>query len=778
MVAGIAAVMVPLVVWLLLNYLRDTAELSPAKRVLLLGLRAVALAGIVLFFLGPERRFDQSVTRQSVLAVLVDTSQSMSVKDETTAEGSKESRSESVSVWLADPQTLGTLSSRNDVQLFTFGTDAKPLTSLDRGEPAPAEMPWLARLEPLEGETRLGEAIDHVRREITSQPLAGLVVLTDGRSNRGTAALDVLQSFEPSPPMTEGTPVFTIGLGSDEPRRNARIAELVLPTRTMPGDQITASVIVLAEGLEGETGSVELRTGGSSDAGDTGTLIGSQSIVLPADGQTVKVDFILTPKEEPSKLRVAARVLGPSSDIYPQDDTRTAAVEVVSSRSKVLLVASAATRDYRYLRNLLYRDPQVELSVWLQHAQGAISQDADTILNAFPATAEELFAYDCIVAFDPDWTLLDAEQIGLLDDWVAEEAGGLIVIAGPVHTSTWSQNDDYARIRSLYPVQFQKRLGLLDDGVYGSPTAWPLEFTEAGRSAPFLRLADTQEESRACWDRFPGVFGCYAVRGAKPGAQVLARFSDPDAGLSAERPVYLAEQFYGSGRVFYAGSGEWWRLRGFDPSWFEVLYTKLLRHVSQGRLLRGSSLGVLQLSKDEYQVGENAVVRARLSTPDRQPLNLPSIPLTVIAPDDSRMELKLLADPDRAGNYLGQFPVLREGEYQAVISLPGSSDEPLVRSARAARPDLELADTRRDEPLLVALAERTGGHYFPSPQIALTGGDGSPKLGDLLVSRAETRVVRGKPDKQYALKVRSILLGVIVGALILEWLLRRLMKLA
>jgi hypothetical protein len=37
------------------------------------------------------------------------------------------------------------------------------------------------------------------------------------------------------------------------------------------------------------------------------------------------------------------------------------------------------------------------------------------------------------------------------------------------------------------------------------------------------------------------------------------------------------------------GSGELWRLRGIDVGYFERLYTQLVRHVSQGRLLRGSS---------------------------------------------------------------------------------------------------------------------------------------------------------------------------------------------
>ena len=57
------------------------------------------------------------------------------------------------------------------------------------------------------------------------------------------------------------------------------------------------------------------------------------------------------------------------------------------------------------------------------------------------------------------------------------------------------------------------------------------------------------------------------------------------------------------------GGGELWRLRGVDPTYFEVLYTKLIRHVSQGRILRGSARGALLVERDRYELGETIVIR-------------------------------------------------------------------------------------------------------------------------------------------------------------------------
>ena len=62
-------------VWYL--YRRDTLELPRGVGILLAVLRCVALAGLLVFFLGIERRTTREVVHNSQVAVLVDVSQSM-----------------------------------------------------------------------------------------------------------------------------------------------------------------------------------------------------------------------------------------------------------------------------------------------------------------------------------------------------------------------------------------------------------------------------------------------------------------------------------------------------------------------------------------------------------------------------------------------------------------------------------------------------------------------------------------------------------------------------
>jgi hypothetical protein len=373
---------------------------------------------------------------------------------------------------------------------------------------------------------------------------------------------------------------------------------------------------------------------------------------------------------------------------------------------------------------------------------------------------------------------LDAAQVALVESWIAEEAGGLIAVAGPIHTARWIRSTEHAKLKDVYPVVFQQRLTLLDDGQFAGDTAWPLDFERAGREAKFLWLAPTAEESEAAWDNFPGVYGYYAVKGEKPGASVYARFSDPEAGLGSRRPVYMASHFYGSGQVFYIGSAEMWRLRKEDPAYFEVLTTKLIRHVSQGRILRGSSRGSLLVERDRFELGETVVLRARLSDAQHRPLAEDSVIVQVLRPDGTTQTAKLSAEVERPGMYIGQLQVRLEGTYQVSLPVPDSSEEPLSRYLQVRVPDLERAHAERNETLLAALASETGGQYYRQLDTAIHGDKQQQPLADIIKSRAEVKLLKGAPDQQFARAQMQWLLVIIAGSLFVEWIVRRLNRLA
>ncbi len=765
------------VLWL---YHRERGPLTRPLRWLLPALRLTAIAGAVLFFLRLEKRIDQQIITDSVVALLVDTSQSMSIEDETLGNEKVVTRYEAVLQALTNSSLIDSLREEHDVSLSVFDKNVRHLArwqrKYDSEEKAAANNAspneWAKQLQPQGAETRLGDAIQDALERDDGHPLAGVILISDGGQNSGIQPLSLTKDSHPLE-----VPLYPVGVGSAEPRRNLRVQEFNVPARVYPEDHATVRALIRGEGYAGRSFEVELlaREVGSSPA--TANQVGQQRITFQEDQQVIPLQFQIEPAEI-GRLLLELRIVAPTDDQYSDDNRREAEMEVVETQTHVLLLASGATRDYRFLRNQLRRDRHATVDVLLQSAPSGISQDADQILDDFPHTKEELYKYDCIVAFDPDWALLDAQQADLLESWVAEEAGGLIVVAGPIHTASWVQSPEHAKIRALYPVEFQRRLTLLDDGLYGSKTPWPLLFSRSGEESDTLWLADSATESRSRWSQFEGVFGCYAVKGPKPGASVLARYSDPDAGLSVERPVYLAEHFYGGGRVFYMGSGEIWRLRSLEFSYFEVLYTRLIRHVSQGRLLRGSSHGRLLVPRDLYSVGDDVIVRAQLSTASREPLIAQRVTARVVDPRGAGENLTMAADANRPGNFVGQFSVRKEGSYRIELPIPDVLGQQLVRRIQVAIPSLEFDETRRNETLLVALADQSGGQYYSSLALALAGRPGMPSVAQQMESQAELKTLRGSPDNDFTEQLNRILLAVICGALCLEWLLRRLMKLA
>ncbi len=772
-------------VFVIYMYRRDGAELRRGVAPILALLRIAAFVGLLLMWLDIHQRTEQKVIHNSRVIVLIDTSVSMGLTDtDSVTAGAAGNRIQQVVTELSDGQLLKQLRQVHDVVVYRFDRDKQRVQSLeklpakdaqpDKNAKPPAAIDWKAALAPNGAETRLGQALRDVIRDERGLPIAGLVLISDGGQNSGIDATGGIELAREAK-----IPVFTVGIGSTQQPQNARIADLVAPARAYPNDGFRVTAYLQAQGLAGKAATIELfsRKAGKATDGDPGKLEGKVSKDLPPNGELLTVPFDLTGIADIGRRTLQVRVSGIEKDSNPADNQQEADIEIVDRKTQVLLLAGGPSREYQFLRNQLRREKGVITHVLLESGTEGISQNADKILTQFPATFAELSEYDCIVCFDPDWRQLDAEQIAILDRWVAEESGGMVVIAGPVFTDQLAQTPTLAKVRNLYPVEFNKRFSLVEDSKVGGTTAWPLDFSREGTEAEFLWPADDAAASRQAWASFPGVYSFYHVRGAKPGATVYARFSDPDATVGVEQPVYMAGQISGSGRVFYLGSGEMWRLRAIDDNYFNQFYIKLIRHVSQGRLLRGSRFGSLLIERDRYLLGDTVSIKAQLTNPQHEPLVVASVPLEIAQPDGTVLTGKLLADKIHKGMYAGQFTALQEGTYRIELPSSESADEPLTKRIQVKVPNLERENPQLDEKLLTQIAERTQGAYFHGLRSTL-GLDQKPSLAAQLKDRTEESYVAGVPDTPWQKEWMTWLLYGICGALALEWLLRRISRLA
>ncbi|QDT12990.1 VWA domain-containing protein [Planctomycetes bacterium K23_9] len=870
-------------------YRRDAAELNPPVRWTLILLRLTVVIGLVFFFFDLQRRTQRLVKRSSEVAVLVDTSQSMSLPAESTP--SAQSRSQRAAELLGKTDLLAKLSAEHRVSVYAFDAQSEPrlletrggdgeidaaseqaesqvgaswlalmgafclvitavlsLSSLavgasgraatvgyllfpaaitmilgtlllgsiyairseetlsqilggsapattdsqddadqetDTDSPVIRVTDWDDEIAAAGAQSRVGDAVRSVLGDHDPSTLAGIVLLTDGQANGGSSATASVAQARRSE-----VALYPVGLGSSDAPVNVRIVDLDAPRRVYPGDKFAISGVLQASGPKGVEVEVQLldglddgtNRGPNDEIKAPGDVLDSQTIQVANDGTLTGIRFELEP-ESVGRRRLAIRVIAPSGDQNKRDDIRDARYEVVARKLRVLLVAGGPTREYRFVRNLLYRDKSIELDAWLQTGQPGMSQDADKVLTEFPQTAEELFEYDAIAMFDPDWTAINASSMDMLDRWLAQQAGGMVLVAGPVYHPRWSRlrtDPRVSKISGFFPVNVSTRGPLLGGGRQGGENAWPIEFTPEARRAEFLWIADRPEASFEIWDRFGGVYDYVGIKSAKPGAKVYGYFSDPTTELADSLPIYMASQFYGAGRVFFQGSGEIWRLRGESDAYFDSYYTKLIRWVSEGRLLRDSNRGVLLVDNSRAMVGDTITVRAVLTDEQFEPLDVAEVPAKLLAPSGRISEITLapLKGEPRAGTYGGRFVVREAGSYEIRLTLGDALDEQVLRQSVQVRlPTIELERPKRNDEELAQYANVTGGKYLPID----AGTNNDSVVTSLLASlqpQPQTTVLPGTPDQLFNERRNAMLLWLIASVLTMEWVTRRLHRLA
>ena len=750
------------VVWMVR---RDAVDLSRPLAALLAVLRLGALAALAAAILDVERIAEHEIALPSRVAVLVDSSASMSLADGPDPAATRSAQAAD----LLESDLLAAMLPRHEVSVWRFDADAAPVLRLTAatagsGEATTAEGDWRAQLAPGGAETRLGEALAEVVAGGAAGTLAGVIVLSDGGQNAGLDSRSAATAAARA-----GVAVHAIGVGSDVLPANVRVADLVAPARVFPGDRFAVSAFLQPQGLAGERVRVELversATAASGDDSAARVIDGVEAL-LGGDGDLVPVRFDVAGLPTPGRRLLAVRVVPPPADRSSADDVQGVDVDVVDRVTQVLLMAGGPGREYQFMRNVLERDKSFAVDVLLGTAAAGSSQDARRILDAFPAADEVLAGYDAVVAIDYDWRLLEPAAQARLERWVAGESGGLVIVAGGVFMDAWLGDPRTATVRGLYPLELRRRGEAT--GVGGGTEPRRLALTRDGIEAEFLRLAGTAAANAAVWDEFPGVYACYPSVGVKPGATVYARVAQ---GSGGEGQAYLAGQFYGSGSVLAVGSGELWRLRSLGDEVYERLVAQLVRHVAQGRLMRGGRRGRLIVEQDRVAVG--GTVRLRVVTPGTGPRP----ECRVVAPDGSHVVVPLANEPTRPGTLAGGFVATREGGWVVEVEPVAAGDERLSRRIQVQLPDRELAHPRLDRGVLSQLATATGG----SVRCLADGGftrAAAEAIAAALPDRSRREYETGAADAAFKRRLNAALLAIGAGCLCLEWIVRRLARLA
>ena len=313
---------------------------SRGRIAILWAFRALALAGFVAIMLLPQKREDLVTVLRPQLAVLVDTSVSMTdpVDDQ------QPRREERVQEFLKSP--LMTEARKNfDVRMFTFdqqlvegGTDAGKLNFAgDR--------------------SNLIGSLRQIEDRFRGQPLAAVLVLSDGLDN-----IAGLKAMEAAP---LNVPVFTFELEKPfTPKPKAKrisIANVDYPQRVVTGWESEIHVSVTGSGMSGQTVTLELWRDGAK--------FQTTTVAFGADEQTREATFAVT-HEHPGVVQYELRITDPAADKEAQNYPFL--IEVLELGNRVLYLQNTLGFDFKYLREALAGDRNLQLVTYVRWADNRL----------------------------------------------------------------------------------------------------------------------------------------------------------------------------------------------------------------------------------------------------------------------------------------------------------------------------------------------------------------------------------------------------------------------
>jgi hypothetical protein len=209
--------------------------------------------------------------------------------------------------------------------------------------------------------TALASALKTIRERYEGQPLAGVLLLTDG--NATDLADGVIDA-------TGLPPVYPVVIGSDEAVKDIAVQKVATSQTAFEDAPVTIQGEVSAAGFAGETITAQLVDVSSVTNAATSTntaapavkLIASQSIKAPRDGETAPFRFQIKP-ERPGLTFYQLRVASGSNtnEATLANNSRTLIVDRGRGPYRILYVSGRPNWEFKFLNRALAEDDQVQL---------------------------------------------------------------------------------------------------------------------------------------------------------------------------------------------------------------------------------------------------------------------------------------------------------------------------------------------------------------------------------------------------------------------------------
>ncbi|MFO0726084.1 MAG: glutamine amidotransferase [Myxococcota bacterium] len=656
-----------------------STRLGVRRRILLFVLRVVAALLVIGLVLMPAIELRAVSKVRSRIALLVDGSRSMELA---TPSGT---RSERVSQHLADNKDLlDRLAQDAVIEPAVFGERLHPLEALP---------PTLPTGEP---KTDIARALADIPFQASGRDLGAILLYSDGADTEG---LTVERAKEIGRAMK--VPIYAVGFATESATADLAIRRVVGDDFAFLHNSVTLDVDLEARGLDLKGTTVTLKRDGA--------IVASKEAELDAAGRaTVSFEF------KPNRIgRTAYEVSVPvvPGEAVTTNNTRSFALKVIRDRIRILQVAGRPSWDERFLRELLKRNPNVDLiSFFILRSTTDLQKASQDELALIPFPVNELFtkelsSFDIVIIQNFTYKPYRmANYLAYIADYV-ERGGSLLMIGG----NESFEDGSYAGtpIADVLPV----RLG----GALPWDTAeYRPRLTPEGRRHPITLVGEPGEPPEAVYQRLPPLQGANVSLGLVPGAQALLVHPS----LPGNPPIVSIREVNDGRSMALATDSLWfWRFvavgEGSAGREFDRFWSASLRW-----LIKDPELSRVRLSMDHtvHSLGQPVSAEARVLGPDYRGLPEATVKVDLFRADhrdaapERTLELKTGAD----GNAPIDLGTLAPGSYvvraaaTSGIERIGTAEEPVIIEAT----DVELMAPFPRPEILRALAESSGGKFF------------------------------------------------------------------
>ena len=729
-----------------------------------IGLKTLGLMLLLICLVDPMVSSKRAKRGANLLALVADNSEGLNITDS----GARLSRAEILEQTLrTEPNNWQTKLAR-DFEVKRYAFDSR-LNNIDDFAELTFDGPA----------SQLGDSLRTLTRRYRGQPLAGIVMFTDG------VATDLKNDL----PALTGLPrVYPVVVGEDTPKRDVALGKIT-PTQTAFEDApVTITAQVNAIGCKGENITAKLES--LNSRGEIGTMVKKKT--LPAGESESKLTFHFQVRPAVRGIlfyRINVSSSAGKTEATRANNSRVVVIDRGGGPYRVLYVSGRANWEFKFLKRALDEDEQVDLIGLVRIAKkepkftfksrtGEDSnplfrgfdkdsqdtedydkpvlirlntRDADELKTGFPAEAKELFEYSAVIVDDLEANFFRPSQHSLLDKYVSERGGGLLMLGG--QESFRQGKYERTPIGDLLPIYFDRPSDVtaLHD--------LRLTLTRDGWLQPWVRLRDNESDERRRLTEMTEFISLNRVRGKKPGANVLATVHVK--GDSTQHPALVTHKL-GRGRVAAILLGDIWRWglkdaaqhEDMDKAWRQTIRWLVADVPEPTELTVRSITGatgrmlVVTAHDEEFQPLDNAQVSIKI----RQIGNTNSI--------------LLRAEPvtEQAGVYQAQFIPRANGGYLAEAEVRDESGKLLGRTQAGWATNFAAAEYRSltpNVPLLETIANKTGGQVISLDEL------------DEFVAQLPAQRAHFMEDHHFPIWHQSIVFLLALTCLVSEWFIRR-----